>query len=71
MAQQIDIRDPNGRTLEGAAKHMRILKRRRDYLDSRVERGRREGKDLMYDEYEKEALDWALNELDTLGFEDE
>lgn len=58
-----EVRDHSGRVLEGPHKHMRILERRKVYLDGRVEKGRRDGKDLMYDEMERDALEWAIQAI--------
>lgn len=59
-----DVRDATGRPLDGPDKHMRILERRKKYLDRRIERAKDEGKELMYDAYERDALDWAIRELE-------
>lgn len=58
-----EVRDVHGQVLTGPHKHLRILERRRAYLNNRIERGKREGKDLMYDEYERDALEWAIDTL--------
>lgn len=58
------VRDPSGRVLEGAEKHVAVLQRRANYLRTRIDRGRRDGKDMTYDEQELDALVWAIRELD-------
>lgn len=44
-------------------KAMDVLRARRDFLASRVEAARADGKDLSYDAREVSALDWALAQL--------
>ena len=59
------VRDPTGRELEGAEKHLAVLDRRARFLQSRIERGKRDGKNLTHDVYEMEALEWAIYQLES------
>ncbi len=56
-----EVRDEAGHVLHGPFKHLRVLERRMRYLDQRIQRGIREGKNLTHDEHEKEALQWAID----------
>lgn len=59
------VRDPTGRELEGGEKHLAVLDRRARFLQSRIERGKRDGKNLTHDVHEMEALEWAIYQLES------
>lgn len=60
-----DVRDETGRVLDGPYKHIRVLERRMNFLHQRIERGKKDGKNLSHDEHEREALEWAINAVYT------
>lgn len=60
------VRDGTGRVLEGPHKHLRVLERRMSFLTKRIAKGAQEGKSLTHDEHERDALEWAVEQLDEI-----
>ena len=57
------VRDESGHVLEGPYKHLRVLERRKAYLNKRIDEAARQGKNLTHDRHEAEALDWAIGTI--------
>jgi hypothetical protein len=45
-------------------RHVAVLKRRRDYLQTEIKEARRRGEDVSYDLAERAALTWVLGLLE-------
>lgn len=65
------VRDETGRELEGSFKHIRVLERRKLFLGKRIQHGVREGREMTHDVHEFEALEWAIEQIDSITKDDE
>lgn len=63
MSGNDEVRDDAGFVLSGPFKHIRVLERRMRYLEQRIQRGIREGKNLTHDQHEVDAIKWAIDSI--------